>query len=155
MAANLGRRPLQRFLSDRTGAGAVEFAFLTPILLIMSLLTIDLGLGGYQQMQVQSAAQAGAEYAVVNGFSKAGILSAVKSATPNANISTSPDPAQFCACSSSSGLTPSTCGATCNNGKKAGTYASVFTATTYNTIISYPGFSNSYALSGQATVRLQ
>ena len=155
MGLSSGLAPLRRFLSDRTAAGAVEFAFLTPILLMMILLTLDLGLGGYRQMQVQSAAQAGAEYAVVNGFDKSRILAAVTSATPNANISASPDPAQFCACAGSSGLVQSSCGATCGSGRKAGTYASVFTTTTYRAIIFYPGLSDSYVLSGQATVRLQ
>ena len=49
-----------RFGSDRSGAGAIEFAFLAPLLILMAMLTIDLGLGGYRQMQVQNAAQAGA-----------------------------------------------------------------------------------------------
>src|SRR5947209_12367080 len=91
-----------RLLSQQTASTAVEFALLTPILLILGLLTLDLGLGGYRQMQVQSAAQAGAEYATVSGFDKNGISAAVTSATPNAAISTSPDPTQFCACPGSS-----------------------------------------------------
>ena len=46
-----------RFLRDRNGLGAVEFAVLAPVLILMFVALADLGLGIYQNMQVDSAAQ--------------------------------------------------------------------------------------------------
>jgi hypothetical protein len=142
-------------LSDRDGSGAVEFAFIAPVVLLMGLLTFDLGMGGYRQMQAQSAAQAGAAYAVVNGYDKAGIAAAVQSATPNATVAASPDPVQFCACSGENGLQNAACGSACRNGQIAGTYVSVYTSARYQTLVGYPGVPSSFPLSAQATVRLQ
>jgi hypothetical protein len=147
--------PRAGFLRDRRAVSAIEFALASPIILMLGLLTFDLGMGAYRQMQVQSAAQAGAEYVVVNGFDRTAIASAVASATPYSGISLSPDPVKFCGCPGASGLTTTSCGATCSNGRGAGTYVSVYTAATYSPIISYPGVPNSFSLAGQSTVRLQ
>jgi Flp pilus assembly protein TadG len=150
----------RRFASDQNAAGAIEFAFLSPIMIMLALLTVDLGLGGYSQMQVQNAAQAGAEYALYyypyqttnyNGS----IVTAVTSATSNTGISASPSPNQFYACADHDGLEVVYKGTTCNDGQIAGTYISVYTTTTYKPLVSYVGVGNSYVLNGQATVRVQ
>ena len=67
-----------RFLRDRNGLGAVEFAVLAPVLILMFVALADLGLGIYQNMQVDSAAQYGAQYALVNGYNSDAITSAVQ-----------------------------------------------------------------------------
>ncbi len=148
-----------RFASDRSGAGAIEFAFLAPLLILMAMLTIDLGLGGYRQMQVQNAAQAGATYALYNysynTYSNQNIMTAVTSATSSSGISASPSPAQYCGCPGDDGLTTATCGTTCSNGQAAGTYVSVYATTTYHTLVSYPGVPDSFVFNAQATVRVQ
>jgi hypothetical protein len=45
--------------------------------------TVDLGLGINRKMQVENAAQAGAQYAVVHGFAASSISNAVTQATSN------------------------------------------------------------------------
>jgi Flp pilus assembly protein TadG len=149
----------RRFVSDQNAAGAIEFAFLSPIMIMLALLTIDLGLGGYSQMQVQNAAQAGAEFALYNysytTYTNQNIIAAVNSATSNPGISASPSPVQFYGCPSDDGLVVVSSGTTCSNGQAAGAYVSVYASTTYKPLVSYVGVSNSYVLNGQATVRVQ
>src|SRR5262245_48597219 len=99
---------LRRLLSGQAesvqGASAVEFAILAPILVFLLVCTLDLGLGFHSKMQVQNAAQAGAQYAIVNGFNATAISSAVTATTTLAGITASPAPSQFCGCPSNTGV---------------------------------------------------
>ena len=76
---------LRRFFSaDRAaiaGVASVELAIIAPVLVGALICTTDLGLGIYRSMQVEAAAQAGAEYAIARGFTADGVTSAVASAT--------------------------------------------------------------------------
>ena len=61
-------RGLFRLSSDIDGVAAIELSIIAPMLVLALVCTADLGLGIYRNMQVQNAAQAGAEYAVTHGF---------------------------------------------------------------------------------------
>src|SRR5207237_10416757 len=100
----------------------------------------DRGLGIYRRLQVESAAQAGAEYAVARGFSQDGVSSAVTSATSYAGVSANPAPVQFCGCASVSGVTTATCGVPCPDTSGPGTYVTVSAQGSYTTLIPYPMF---------------
>ncbi len=156
-----GRRSssARRFFTDRRGAGTVEFAFLSPLLILMAIVTIDLGMGGYSQMQVQTAAQAGGDYAlynfVYNTYSTNNIKSAILNATANTGISASPDPVQFYGCATSTGVEVVSSGDVCSNGQSPGTYITAYSNVTYTPLASYFGVASSYVLKGQATVRVQ
>jgi Flp pilus assembly protein TadG len=136
------------------GTSAVEFALVTPILALTLVSLADLSLGIYRKMEVQNAAQAGATYAMVNGFNANSISSAVTQAT-TFSVTASPQPTQFCGCASMSGISTVTCGSTCSGGSSAGTYVSVSAQATYNTLLSYPGIPNNWSFSSQSTVRIQ
>src|SRR5262249_40727167 len=77
------------------GWAVVEITLFAPILLGAAVCSIDLGLGMYRNMQVQHAAQAGAQYAISHGYDSTAISSAVTQATTYAAISASPAPNQF------------------------------------------------------------
>jgi hypothetical protein len=139
-------RAVSRWWSDPRGVA---------ILVLALICTADLGLGIYRKMQVQNAAQAGAEYAATHGFAASGIVSAVQAATAFSGITASPEPTQFCGCASATGVTSATCGSACSGGSIAGTYVSVSSLATYTTLLSYPLLPSSFSLTAQATVRLQ
>jgi Flp pilus assembly protein TadG len=139
---------------DIDGVAATEFAFIAPVLMVMLLCTIDLGTGIYRKMQVQNAAQAGAEYAIVHGFSSS-ISNAVTSATSFSSIAATPAPSEFCGCPSSTTVTSASCSSTCSDGTMAGTYVTVSAQGTYSTIFSYPTLPSSFQFSAQSTVRIQ
>jgi Flp pilus assembly protein TadG len=137
------------------GVAAIEFAIFAPVLIFMMLCVVDLGMGIYRKMQVQNAAQAGAQYAMVHGFNAGLVSTAVQSATSFSGISASPPPTQFCGCTSSTGVTSISCNSTCSGGSTPGTFVTVSTQGTYNTLYSYPSIANTYNFTAQSTVRIQ
>ena len=102
---------------------------------------MDFGLLVFQQMEVQQAAQAGAQYVITsmasaNGYSSSDVSSAVTNATTFTQISASPSPFQFCGCPSSSGVQqPKSCSqANCTTGT-LGTYVTVSAQAAYSPIV--------------------
>jgi Flp pilus assembly protein TadG len=154
-ARSMFRRVLARAAGDTSGVAAIEFGIIVPILVLMVVATADIGMGFYRKMQVEDAAQAGAAWAIKNGFDANAISNAVTSATSAPAISVSPTPVQFCGCASGSSISTVTCGTTCSGGALAGTYTTVSAQMAYNTILPYGFFPSTYNFSSQSTVRLQ
>lgn len=136
------------------GAAAVEFAFIAPILVLMVVGVADFGMGIFRKMQVQNAAQAGAQYAMLHGFSSS-ISTAVTAASTFSGISATPAPTQFCGCPTSSGVTTVACSSTCSDGSISGFYVTVSSQGSYQTMLPYPVIPNSFNFSAQSTVRVQ
>lgn len=140
---------------SQEGIGAIEFAFVAPILCMMVLGILDFGIGYWEQMQVGNAARAGAEYATKNGYNTASIQTAVISATGLSTIQASPAPTQSCGCpDATTGITVATCGSTCANGGTAGTYVIVNAQASYTTIFGWPGIPQPLTLTASATARI-
>jgi Flp pilus assembly protein TadG len=137
------------------GVAAIEFALFAPILMVLFLCTVDLGLGFYRKMQVQNASQAGAQYAVLNGYKSSGITAAVTNATKFTDIAATPAPSQSCGCPSTTGIVAATCGSLCTSGSQAGTYVVVSAQATYTTLFPYPIIPNSFPFAVQSTVRIK
>jgi len=137
------------------GTAAIEFAAIVTALAVLFVAVADVGIGFYRKMQVQNAAQAGAQYAALYGFVASSIANAVTAATSFSGISASPAPSKYCGCPSSSGITNSSCGAICSDGSTPGTYVAVSAQATYATIIPYPLIPNSFTFTSQSTVRIQ
>ena len=146
---------LTSLLRGRRGNAAIEFAVLAAPMVLMLVGAADYGAATYAKMQVQHAAQAGAEYAMKYGFSSTNIATAVTSATALSGVSATPAPAQSCGCASGTTVTAATCGTTCASGAAAGSYVTVSAQGSYTTIIPYPGIANTLSLSASSTVRIQ
>lgn len=140
-------------LRCRRGTAAVEFALLAPLLISVLAAFADLGIGAYRHMQVVDAAEAGAQFAVRQGYNSAAIQGAVAGATGLSSVSTSST--QFCGCPSGTALVTVGCGTTCPGGGAAGDYVSVSAQTQYTPLLPYPGLPTPLTLSAQSTVRLQ
>ena len=149
------RRLLARAAGNTSGAAAIEFGVVVPMLALMVTAVIDLGLGIYSKMQLEDAAQAGVEWAIRNGFDANAISTAVTSATGSTRISATPAPVQYCGCASGSSISSATCGSTCPDGALAGTYITVSAQVTYNTTLNYPAVPSTYNFATQSTARLQ
>ena len=136
------------------GNSTIEFAIVVSFLATLVLGILDFGVGFWEQMQVGNAAQAGADYAVKNGFNSTNIGTAITSATGLASIAASPAPTQSCGCPSATlGVVSSTCGASCASGGTAGTYVTANAQASYTTLFPWPGISNPVTLSASAIVR--
>jgi Flp pilus assembly protein TadG len=148
-------RLVGRGVAASRGVAAIEFAVVAPVLIAMAIGMVDLGYGVYRSMQVQNAAQAGAQYAVAHGFNATAIASAITSATGYSDISASPTPSQFCGCPTSVAVSTATCNSACADGTLAGTYVTASAQATYATLLPYPLLPSSFALASQSTVRIQ
>jgi len=145
---------LRRFGAARAANAAVEFAYVTPVLLGISLPLVDLGSAAYYQMRVQDAAEAGAQYALTSGYSSSSITSAAQNATSlGANVGATPSETYNCIVSGAIGPSVAS-GTTCADGSTAGTFVTVATTYSYTLILAIPGLTNPMALSGTATVRI-
>jgi Flp pilus assembly protein TadG len=148
-------RLVQALPHDDAGAAAIEFALAAPLLIALLIPMIDLGAGFQQQMLVQDAAQAGAQYALAHGWNNTAIQSAVTSATALSGIQASPAPAKSCGCPQGTSVAAASCGGTCPSGQSVGTYVTVGAQVSYSPLIPYPMFGQSITLSAQSTVRIQ
>jgi Flp pilus assembly protein TadG len=156
-------RVLRRLRGARSGNAAVEFALLAPFLLGLMVPLADVGAYVYDYMQIQLAAQAGAEYAARHGWDPTGIQNAVIAAAPSLNLQlvdnnfTAPansdvlpapftaSTVQFCGCASGTTITQTPAApATCPNPRPAcpgtnpvitaGVYYTIGAQTFYHTI---------------------
>jgi Flp pilus assembly protein TadG len=137
------------------GAAAAELGLIAPLMLLMGVGIFDFGEAIFTDMEVQNAAQAGAQYAVANGFDAKAVSAAVQATTNFTSVSATPAPNQFCGCATNSGVNELSCNSTCTGGSSPGTYVTVSALGSYTTMIPYPGMPKSFSFSAQSTVRLQ
>jgi Flp pilus assembly protein TadG len=139
----------------RSGSAAVEAAIVLPLLLVLATALFDLGFAAYEDMQVQSAADAGAQYAAASTWDAARISAAVTGATGGSGITATPAPSQFCACPTGGVLTNIPCANKCSNGNTPSVYALVSAQKSHTTVLPYPILPQPLTLSGQAITRIQ
>ena len=140
---------------DIRAVAAIEFAIIVPVLLFMMIAVVDFGMAIYSNMQVQNAAQAGAQYAIAHGFNANSISQAVTSATNLPGITVSAGPTKFCGCPSSAGVTNTACNSICSGGATPGTYVTVSAQGSYTTIVPYPMIPSNFTFTSPSTVRIQ
>ena len=141
------------------GTAAIELALLSPLLVIMLTGLIEIGMGAFESMQVQAAAEAGALYAVNNGTTDLEkIRLAVTSATGTLGI-TAPVPVVFCGCPVATGVTGqgSDCATLCADGRPPGKYVQVNALISRTELLSLPYLSLPLPASftGKSVVRTQ
>lgn len=168
---------LRRLFAATSGVSTIEFAIVTTFLAMPLVLgAYDFGTAMYYQLQVGSAARAGAQYLNVHGYSSADNTStlackssnftcAVQAATSLGSNVTVSVAAPYCGCQNGTTFTSQSFAPPCNvctasltsnccpSGQTAVTLAQVNSSYTYNPIFSYLGFgpNNGFALSGSAT----
>jgi Flp pilus assembly protein TadG len=153
----------------QSGASAIEFGLLAPLLLIMLTGVVEVGIASYQAMQVQAAVEAGILYAIQNvptsitpisaAFSSA-IITAVQNATGTPGITATPVPLAFCGCPSTTAGTGvvsqvNDCTTKCPDTTLPGQYVTVSAALSHQTIMPYLNLHLPATLTASSTVRLQ
>ena len=119
---------LIRLWSDENGTSAIELALVTSLILVPLLLgSTEIGWTVWTRSKLDNSVRAGMEYVLIHGGSNAtNIQNAARSATSlGTAISVSPTNGSYsyCGCASSQGVGAVTCGSTCGDGSRAGTYA--------------------------------
>jgi Flp pilus assembly protein TadG len=151
------RSPWRRLWRARDGSMAVEFALIAPVLIAIMVPVIDISVAIYTRMQVQNAAQAGAEYALAKGWNQTNVQNAITNAVSFLTVTASPAPTLTYQCvnGSGTGLVASSSGAACSGGGTAGSYVTANAQASYTPLVSYPGFSGTTTYSSTAVVRIQ
>ena len=147
--------PLAFLMRAERGNAAIEFALATPILIGLLVPVADIGMAFSQQIKVQQAAQAGAQYALLHGYNSSSISNAVTAATTLASVSATPAPTTSCGCPSGTAITAATCSSTCSDGEAAGSYVFVNAQSAYTPTLPYSVFGSGVNLTAQAAVRIQ
>lgn len=150
-----GKKNMHSFPSDNRGVAAIELGIFLPLIVLMVVATFDLSQGIYRNMQVQNAAQTGAQLATTRGFDKALISQVVEGSTGFSVIKATPEPKQFCGCASGTGIEQIDCKSKCSGGIPPATYVSVSAEGKYTPLIPYPIFPPSYQFKAVSTVRVQ
>ena len=152
---------------DRRGMSAVELGLAAPVFLGLLSPVIDLGLAFSQQIRVNQAVDAGAQYASANQYNSNNWSTNVQSAMTNAttlSINTNVG-AETCGCPNGTDTaiithdTVSTCGPSnggtnCSDGSTPGYYVTITGSITYTSVMPYSILGNSTTLSSQAIVRV-
>ena len=162
------RQAFRRLMSGEEGAALVEATIIAPILVVMGVYTGDFGLLFYNKMEVQNAAQAGAQWAVANRvYNVSAIQTAGQKATSLSGVTVTPS--AFCGCSTDSSgnpavtqLTSGTCtgttnvvNSTCNSTGVVGNYVTVTATYAYTSFVPYGLIVSSYTNSSTTTMRIQ
>jgi Flp pilus assembly protein TadG len=138
---------------DQRGVTAIEFAVIAPVMIGMFVSISDFGLGLYTQVQLANAAQSGAAYAMQKGYNSDTMKTVAQASTRLTGVTVATS--QFCGCPSATGVTVTSCTASCGDGLTAGTFAQVIASKTYSTLLSYPGIPSTINMSETATARTQ
>src|SRR5438270_10466776 len=154
---------------DGRGMSAVEFGLAAPVLLAMLTPVIDIGLAFSEQIRVNQAVEAGAQYAASNPYGGSSWSSNVLGAINNATTLSS-DPtwsrsvtAETCGCpnatntdiSGNYGTAPNCTAGSCPDSSNPGYYVTITASITYTPIMPYSILVNSPppTLSSKAAVR--
>ena len=154
---------IRRVGADCAGASAVELGVAAPILLGLLSPVLDLGFAYSQQLRLQHAAEAGAQYASLNPWSSSSSGN-IQSAVNNAamlNLTWTQTPREFCGCPNSTNTqvtnvgSPPCSGTPSGCSEPAGYYMSFTVTSNYTPVMPYSILSNPTTLSAQPVVRVQ
>ncbi len=144
-------RGWSRFWAARDGIGAIEFALIAPLLLMMLLGILDFGMAFWQRMQIANATDAGVEWAMANPYNGTSITDVVQAATnlsiPTGNIS----PSNPYGCATSSGVVTYSQSTTCPDGSTSQLYTLVSAYICYSTLFTWPGLDYCSSSSGNCS----
>jgi Flp pilus assembly protein TadG len=156
-------RAVRNTAADRKGLSAVEFGLVAPVLLGMLSPLIDLGLAFSQQIKLEHAAEAGAQYASLNPWSSstaAAIQNAANNSTPLA-LTWAAAPTEFCGCPNGSNTqitntgNPPCSGTPSGCSEPAGYYVTFTVTSNYTPVMPFSVLSNPTTLTAQPVVRVQ
>lgn len=140
---------IRRLISNKNGVSTLEFGLLVPILITFIVGGADYGLAMFTQLEMRSAARAGAQHAILSrSHDSTNIQSIVENATNLTSADITVTSTAFCLCADGSTVT---CGDPCDDGSANRQFVTVTVDHTYAPIL----LPTDIALSESASVRFK
>ena len=139
---------------DRRGNIAVEFAFLAPVLILLSLGTFEMGRLIIEQLRITSAAQAGVRYGAhdLSATTDAeGIAAAARAQVGSSGADLAITSRSFCLCPDQ---VETACGTVCSGSEATRRYVEVTVSRVVDLFFSYPILAGPFALSSVKSMRI-
>jgi Flp pilus assembly protein TadG len=141
--------PIRRFGASEDGIVGVELALIAALLSVVMLGMIEVTSALHQNVQLQQAARAGAEFAIKYPSDTAGIEQAVLGATGDSSAGLSVTVTQFCECPDGTSVS---CTDTCS-GSTPDTFMRVDLSQPASQMLSPTGLMPGVTLHASATMR--
>ena len=155
------RHLLRCGLKDEQGQSFVELALTLPVLTVILLGAAEFGRLAYAAIEVSNAARAGVAYGSQTLITAADIAGMKNAATNDgsdiltwASVGLSATAFQTCKCSNGTAVTCANAGTTCVSPAHVLLYVQVNTQATVDPLFYVYGLPKSYALKGQAIMRV-
>lgn len=132
------KRRLMHLLNckDRSGAVAIEFAFVAPLLILLFVASVEIGFAARSYLLATQAASAGASVAAHDGWNLDSISAAVIDSSSNETIKASPTAVTFCGCTVGNSINRAVCGVVCGDSLVTRRYATIYASVSRRTSIS-------------------
>ena len=148
---------LAPFGRSANGNISLEFALVLPFLLLLVMGAYDFGRGFTEKLRLNSAARAGAQYALAN-YNKdtstlyAGVTQSAQEDAEDVDDILQVDPNIYCKCLDDAVLA---CGTPCSTGEVPMRYIEVDVSGPFEFMFEYPMTTGSMTLTGHAELRLR
>ena len=152
MRLTLSRRKLSLYLGSDSGAAAVEFSFIAPLLILLIVGLVDMGNYIRNRMKLEQISRASVDF-ILQGGEEANIQQEVLTYYVGEEANTyALSTERICTCEDG---VAHECGAiTCGQGDHSRQYVQVSVDKTFSTLFPYPGIPSEISLSGSARMRL-
>jgi Flp pilus assembly protein TadG len=144
---------IRAILEGEAGQNLVEFAVVTPVLLLLLVGAVEVGRLAYLGMLVQNAARAGVQYgsqSLATAADNTGMQNAALNDGQNISGLTAAA-SHYCTCADGSS---SSCAAGDCSGSHMLVYVQVNTTGQFQPLIHCPGLPSTYVLNGQVVMRV-
>lgn len=149
------RRRLAPLFRCARGNVSVEFALVLPFLLLLVMGAFDFGRGFTEKLRLNSAARAGAQYALEK-YNKvedtAGVIQSARNDAEDVNNALTVTPRYYCACLTGGEIA---CGTSCSGGEVPMRYIEVDVSGPFQLMFDYPMTTGTMTLQGHAELRLR
>ena len=146
----------RRLRRSRRGNVAIEFGFMVPIFILLTLAAVELGRLGSEWMRLEHAADAGTQYGIYDQGNAGDIPGMIKAARSDADDTTNQltiGARRYCRCPGSG--TEVSCSTTCPDGKFSPMYVEVSVSSNLAAMIPLMGLPLSYPISVKHTSRVR
>jgi Flp pilus assembly protein TadG len=154
MAVFSRTRRLRALRRAEQGSVAVELALFIPVMLLLFAGLFQFGSGIFDTLRLESAARAGAQYAMIDPTNATDIQNAVRSAIGGDTSDVEVTATSYCQCPGDNAHVDCTI-VSCSGGASSHQFVSIAANRPFTSILSLPALGSITEVSGQAIIRVR